>query len=232
VSSKKPVLDFQDRPYVFTHVVPELFTSAVSIFSGGNSFRWIRDNVFCGDSYEAMAELAAGSPPGANKLLFNPSLAGGGLQEPSPNIRGCFAGLDLRHTRADLARAGMEGIALNLGAVLEVLRRFVPLEREMLMVGGGSKSPLWRQIFADVYGMDIVKTNIDQEAASLGAAAVAAVGAGLWKDFAPVDAAHRVIGVEKPNEANAAIYRRLMPAFEHLRRSQAALGDMLNGIKI
>jgi len=108
--------------------VPELFTSAVSIFSGGNSFRWIRDNVLGGASYEAMAELAATSPPGANKLLFNPSLAGGGTQESSPNIRGSFAGLDLRHTRADLVRAGMEGIALNLGAVLAVLRRFVPLD--------------------------------------------------------------------------------------------------------
>ncbi len=238
VSSKKPVLDFQDRPYVFTHVVPELFTSAVSIFSGGGSLRWIRDNVFCAaeagerDPYEVMGELAASSPPGANKLLFNPSLAGGGMQEPTPNIRGCFAGLDLRHTRADLIRAGLEGIALNLGAVLGVLRRFVPLDSQMLMVGGGSKSPLWRQIFADVYGMDIVKTNIDQEAASLGAAAVAAVGAGLWKDFAPVDAVHRVASVEKPIEANAAVYRKLMPAFEHLRQSQAALGDMLKAINI
>jgi xylulokinase len=232
VSSKRPVLDFQAKPYVFTHVVPELFTSAVSIFSGGGSLRWIRDNVFCGATYEVMAELAASSPPGANKLLFNPSLAGGGMQEPSPHIRGCFAGLDLRHTRADLIRAGMEGIALNLGAVLEVLRRFAPLEEEMLMVGGGSKSPLWRQIFADVYGMKIVKTNIDQEAASLGAAAVAAVGCGLWKDFAPVDAVHRVASVETPIEANAAVYRQLMPAFEHLRRSQAALGEMLKEINI
>jgi xylulokinase len=111
-------------------------------------------------------------------------------------------------------------------------RRFVPLDSQMLMVGGGSKSPLWRQIFADVYGMDIVKTNIDQEAASLGAAAVAAVGAGLWKDFAPVDAVHRVASVEKPIEANAAVYRKLMPAFEHLRQSQAALGDMLKAIHI
>ena len=236
VSSRKPVLDFKDKPFVFTHVVPELFTSAVSIFSAGSSFRWLRDNLFFapgqGDPYEAMTALAASSPPGANKLLFNPSLAGGGLQEPSPNIRGCFAGLDLRHTRADLVRAGMEGIALNLGAVLAVLRRFVPLAPEMLMVGGGSKSPLWRQIFADVFEMDIVKTNIDQEAASLGAAALAAVGSGLWRDFGPVDAAHRVVSVEKPIPANAEVYRQLMPAFEHLRRSQAELGNLLRATDI
>jgi xylulokinase len=238
VSSRTPVLDPRDKPYVFTHVVPQLFTSAVSIFSGGGSFRWIRDMVLCAsgsngrDPYEVMTEMAGSSPVGANKLLFNPSLAGGGMQEPTPNIRGCFAGIDLRHTKADLVRAGMEGIAMNLAAVLTVLRRYVPLADQMLMVGGGSKSALWRQIFADAYGMSIVKTNIDQEAASLGAAAVAAVGAGIWKNFDPVDGIHRVASVEKPIAKNAEVYRKLMPAFEHLRTSQAALGDLLRTIDI
>ena len=235
VSSGRPVLDLKAKPYVFTHVVPKLFTSAVSIFSGGNSFRWIRDAVMGGDepgAYDRMNELAASSPVGANGLLFNPSLAGGSLLEPSPHIRGAFAGIDLRHTRGDLVRAGMEGIALNLGAVLEVLRSFVPLAPEMLMVGGGSKGALWRQIFADVYRMDCVKTSVDQEAASLGAAAVAAVGTGLWRSFDVVDEAHVVQGVQKPIPGNVEKYRRLMPAFEMLRRQQAELGDLLHGITL
>ena len=231
VSSKEPVLDAAARPYVFTHVVPKLFTSAVSVFAGGSSLRWIRD-LLQGESYDALTQLAASSPVGANKLLFNPSLAGGSSQEPSPHIRGGFGGIDLRHTRADVVRAGMEGIAMNLGAVLEVLRRFVPLSGEMLMVGGGSKSKVWRQIFADVYRMDCVKTNVDQEAATLGAAAVAAVGAGLWKGFDKVDEAHQVQGVEKPIARNVEIYRKLAPAFELMRKNEAALGEMLHGIEI
>ena len=125
----------------------------------------------------------------------------------------------------------MEGIAMNLGAVLEVLRRFVPLAPEMLMVGGGSKSALWRQIFADVYRMDCVKTNIDQEAGSLGAAAVAAVGAGLWKSFEKVDEVHQVQGVQKPIPATWRNTVGSMPAFEMLRRHQAELGDLLHGIR-
>jgi xylulokinase len=239
VSSSKPVLDPKTKPYVFTHVIPGLFTSAVSVFSGGNSLRWIRDALFGAskaadgrDAYIVMNELAAASPIGANRLLFNPSLAGGSSQEPSPHIRGAFSGLDLRHTRGDLVRAGMEGIALNLGAVLEVLRRFVPLAPEMLMVGGGSKSPLWCQIFADVYGMDCVKTNVDQEAGSLGAAAVAAVGAGLWSSFDAVDGVHQVQGVQKPIPANVEKYRRLMPAFQMQRRHQAELGDLLHSLEL
>jgi xylulokinase len=238
VSSAKPVLDPKVKPYVFTHVIPGLFTSAVSIFAGGSSFRWIRDTIADPasatgrDPYEAMNELAAASPVGANKLLFNPSLAGGSSQEPSPHIRGGYSGIDLRHTRGDLIRAGMEGIAMNLGAVLEVLRSFVPLSDEMLMVGGGSKSRLWRQIFADVYRMSCVKTTIDQEAGSLGAAAVGAVGAGLWKGFEKIDEIHKVQSVEKPLPRNVETYRRLMPAFEMVRRHQAELGDLLHGIDI
>jgi xylulokinase len=235
VSSAKPVLDPVAKPYVFTHVVPGLFTSAVSIFAGGGSFRWIRDTVLGGEAaagYDAMNEMASSSPVGANGLLFNPSLAGGSSQEPSPRIRGAFAGIDLRHTRADLVRAGMEGIAMNLGAVLGVLRRMVPLAPEMLMVGGGSRSPLWRQIFADVYGMDCMKTSVDQDAASLGAAAVAAVGAGLWRGFGKVDEAHRVEDVRHPIPSNVEKYRRLAPAFELLRRQQAELGELLHGIDL
>lgn len=209
--------------------------------------RWIRDIVTGGeqvasggaagpgpvrDSYEVMNEMAAASPVGANQLLFNPSLAGGSSQEPSPHIRGAFAGICPQHTRGDLIRAGMEGIAMNLGAVLEVLRRFVPLASEMLMVGGGSKSALWRQIFADVYGMECVKTNVDYEAGSLGAAAVAAVGAGLWKSFDAVDGVHKVQDVRKPIPENVAKYRKLMPAFEMVRRQQSELGELLRGIDI
>lgn len=235
VSSRKPVLDADKRPYVFAHVAPGLFTSAVSIFAGGASFRWVRDVLLAlrsedlggRDPYEVMNEMAARSPIGANRLLFNPSLAGGTSQEASPNIRGGFFGLDLRHTRDDLVRAVMEGVAMNLGAVLGILRGFTRLDDEMLMVGGGSRSALWRRIFADVYGMRVLKTNVDQDAGSLGAAAVAAVGAGLWKDFSRIDSIHEVEAVEEPVPANAAAYSEIMKAFELARKSEAAICDML-----
>ena len=235
VSSREPVLDPARKPYVFTHVVPGLFTSAVSIFAGGSSFRWARD-VLLGlkpsdldgrDSYEVMNEMAARSPLGANRLLFNPSLAGGSSQEPNPNIRGGFFGIDLRHTRDDLVRAVMEGVALNLGAVLDILRGYVRLDDEMLLVGGGSRSDLWRQIFADVYGMRVVKTNVDQDAGSLGAAAVAAVGVGLWKGFSRVDAIHAAEAVHEPRPDAVQAYARLMKVFERIRVDEAAICQLL-----
>jgi len=242
VSADNPVLDAISRPFVFTHVIPGMFTSAVSIFSAGNSFRWLRDNI-CPDLveeaaqtnqdvYDLMGQLGETSPPGANKLLFNPSLAGGSSQEPNANIRGAFSGLDLGHTRADLVRAGMEGIAMNLGSVLEVLKNFTNLSSDMVIVGGGSKSSLWRQIFADVFEMNIVKTNIGEDAGSLGAAALAAIGCGLWKDFSKVDQIHNVESIAEPISENSEVYKKLEPVYEMLRTSQADIGESLSQISI
>ena len=242
VSDDQPVLDAISKPFVFTHVIPGMFTSAVSIFSAGNSFRWLRDNI-CPDLlekatqtnqdvYDLMAQLAEESSTGANKLLFNPSLAGGSSQEPNANIRGAFSGLDLGHTRADLIRAGMEGIAMNLGSVLKVLKRFSNLSDEMVIVGGGSKNKLWRQIFADVFNMNIIKTNIGEEAGSLGAAAIAAVGCGLWKDFSKVDQIHEIESIAEPVPEHHEDYKKLEPVYEMLRISQAEIGESLSQISL
>jgi xylulokinase len=242
VSSVKPLLDREARPYVFAHVIPGMFTSAVSIFSAGTSFRWVRDQL-CQNlvtqaaqqqvsAYDLMTALAAESPVGANRLLFNPSLGGGTALEGGQNIRGAYIGLDLRHTQADLIRAAMEGIAMGLRRALDVLRRLTRIEDEMLIVGGGSRSALWRQICADVYNMPLVKTNIDQEAAALGAAAVAAVGIGLWRDFSPIDAIHKIEHVTRPIPRNVAIYERLLPIFIRAAQYQAELGEMLAALEL
>ncbi|MCP4399513.1 MAG: pentose kinase, partial [bacterium] len=242
VSSQKPLLDSDSRPYVFTHVIPDMFTSAVGVFSTGTSFRWIRDHL-CrnlqikaqqegADVYELMTALAAESAVGANKLLFNPSLAGGSSLDDSANIRGAFIGLDLGHTQADVIRATMEGIGMALRQALDALRKLEDLSDEIVVVGGGSQSKLWRQIYADLYNMDIVKTNIDQQAAALGAAAVAAVGTGIWSDFKKIDDIHHVEEIAKPIPENSTIYEQLLPVFTKAGKYQSELGDMLAKLEI
>jgi xylulokinase len=240
VSSEQPILDTKAKPYVFTHVVPNLFTSAVSIFSAGTSFKWVRDNI-CSelieqareenkDVYALMDELAQEAPIGSNKLLFNPSLAGGTSQDYSANIRGAYMGIDLKHGKADLIRAAMEGIAMNLRLRLDLLRKYCALEEEILLVGGGSKSKLYQRIFADVYNTRIVKTNIDQDAAALGAAAVAAVGCGIWEDFSRIDAIHKVEEKVDPDRSNNAKYEKLLPVFAYAAECQAKISDELQEV--
>lgn len=242
VSSTAPVLDLKARPYVFAHVIPGMYTSAVSIFSAGTTFTWLRDNIFCDlkdnasadgkNVYQMMDDLAEKAPVGSNKLIFNPSLAGGTSQDASVNLRGAYMGLDLKHGRQELIRACMEGIAMNLRLRLDVLKKKCALQNEMLMVGGGSRSSLYRRIFADVYNMDIIKTNIDQDAGALGAAAIAAVGCGLWKDFSRIDGIHEVLEVVVPDSENNRIYEQLLPVFEFAAVQQSAISDRLHGLEI
>ncbi len=240
VASGSPLLDVQSRPYVFTHVIPGLFMSATSIFSAGTSFRWLRDQ-FCQsivseaelnnvDPYELMTAEAENSPVGSNSIIFNPSLAGGNLLDASPNIRGAFMGLDLGHTRADVIRSAMEGVALGLRVALDELIRLTSVEDEMTVVGGISRSKLWRQMLADVYQMNIVKTNIDQQAAALGAAALAAVGTGLWSDFEIIDEIHAVEDIAKPIPRNSAAYSKLLPIYKKASQMHSEIGDMLTAV--
>ncbi len=233
VCSKKPLLDDRSKPYVFAHVVKGYFASATAIFSAGTTFRWVRDH-FCRDLsaraaaegtdvYDLMTAEAAQSPVGAKGLLFNPSLAGGSSLDDSPLVRGAMAGLDLGHDRHDILRACIEGIALGLRSAMDELGKLTRLDETMIVVGGGSKSPLWRQILADVYARPVVKTNVDQQAAALGAAAVAAVGTGLWKDFTPIDAIHQEQASAQPTAEGVAAYARLLPHFRAHARDLARL---------
>ncbi len=189
VTSEKPVLDLRTRPFVFAFAKKGLYTSGVSIFAGGSAHRWARD-MLCPDlaaredCFARMDALAASSPFGANDVLFNPTLAGASPQEPGAALQGGFSGITLSTTRADLLRAVQEGVALSLGLYcLEPLKQLTPINGAMLITGGGAKSDFWMQIFADVFQMPICKSSIGQEATSLGAAAVAALGAGMITDL-------------------------------------------------
>jgi xylulokinase len=231
ITSSQPILDVDRHPFVFAHIIEGMFTSALSIFSAGNSLRWVRDNICrSGESYKPLDELAAKVPVGSNGILFNPSLAGGTAQDKSINIRGAFMGLSLGNTYADIVRATMEGIALNLRLSLDGLRQYCRVDEEMLFCGGGSKSDLWRQIFADIYNMDIVKTNIDQDAASLGAAAIAAKGCGLWQDYNLIDQIHQVQSIKRPVKENVVRYEQLLKIFEDAADKLADIGDSMRKV--
>jgi len=220
VSGDKPVLDVRTKPYVFDHVVPGQYASALAIFSAGTSLTWLRDVLE--SDYAEMDRAAEASGVGANGLVFNPSLAGGSSLDPVRTIRGGFANFELRHTRGDLARAVMEGVAFGLKVAKDELGRQVPLAEPLILTGGGAKAALWRQIYADVFGCQVVASAIGQQCAALGAAALAAVGTGLWNDFERIAelAAEGGASVD-PITGNVSAYRQLEPRHRSLTRHLA-----------
>lgn len=232
VTSQSPVVDVKTRPFVFAHAKKGYYTSAVSIFSAGNSFRWIRDNLLKDydgdtDTYDVMNKMAESVPAGSHGVLFNPTLAGGSAQEPSPNLCGGFMGLTLGNTREDLVRASMEGVAMALRKVLDILKSQVDIKGDMLLCGGGSKSAIWRRIFADIYNMPVLKTNVDQDAASLGAAALAANACGLWDGYDIIHIIHQTEDYLVPDEETNAYYEKLLDIYGAWTDALAELGDRM-----
>ncbi len=237
VSSASPVLDSRVRPFAFAHVVPGQVISATSIFSSGSSLAFIKDMLLGGPvaaegvpGYDALFALARTAPFGANGLVFVPTLGGGTSLEGGPDLRGAFVGLDLGHSRADMLRATLEGIALGLRLALDELRRLTTLAGAMTIVGGGARSGLMRQVLADILDCTIVKTAIDQQAASLGAAALAMVGTGLWSDFSPVAALHAEEDRHAPSVAAAEV-APLLAAYRAAAEGQRQLAPLLAALR-
>ncbi len=240
ISSDEPIINYQFKPYVFAHCVPNNYVSATAIFSAGNSHKWVK-SVLCENLeerakeagvsvYDVMNELCDESKVGSNGLIFNPSLAGGSSLDASEDIKGCFTGLELKHTQGDLIRATMEGISLNLRLALDALESQVKLSDEMLIVGGGAKSKVWSQIFADTYEKTIILSSIGQNAGSLGAAAIAAVGCGMWENFDKLKEIFVIDAKIPPKEENVAVYDKIRPIFQKIAVYQSEIGGMIQGI--
>ena len=230
--SKAPVLDFEKRPYVWAHCVEDMYVPNIGIFASGSALDWVKTNLLGGvcANYDEFFSLVASSPTGAKHLFFNPCLAGGNYMDESSHIRGCFTGLDLCHNGADIARATVEGIAYHLKLAWEVLSPKLDT-KELLLVGGGAKSPIARQIYADIFGMPVIRTDVVRDAASLGAAAVAAYGVGLWSDYSPIRAAHGKPSVTEPDRQSARQYEKLFEIYKYISYCQSHIGDLIREIE-
>lgn len=216
--TREPLVHPEGRVHSFCHSVPDTWHVMGVMLSAAGSLRWYRDTLAPGEPFADLVAEAVSVEPGAEGLRFLPYLTGERTPHPDPDARGAFVGLTVRHTRAHLTRAVLEGVAFGLRDGLEVMREAgAPLPAEFRASGGGTKSALWRQIVADVLHVPVV-TVATAEGAAFGAAALAAVGAG-W--FASVsDATEALVaasGTTAPAVPEAytdayASYRSLYPA--------------------
>ena len=175
--------DPSGRVHAFCHALPGAFHLMAVTLSAGGSLGWWRDAFGAGASFEALVEEAAAVEPGAEGLLFLPYLTGERTPHLDPAARGGFLGLTVRHGRAHLTRAVMEGVAFSLRDGLEVMRGLGTPDDDVRAVGGGARSALWLRLQADVFGRPIRRTAID-EGPAYGAALLGGVAAGVYADAA------------------------------------------------
>ncbi len=218
-------VDPQGRLHAFCHAVPGQWHLMGVVLSAAGSFRWYRDTLSGAetvtaqiaerDPYDILTEAAAKVPAGCEGLLFLPYLTGERTPHPDPNARGVFFGLTLRHSKAALTRAVMEGVSYAMNDSLTLMRNLGLSPAQVRASGGGAKSSLWRHMLADIFNTEIVTVNVTQGAA-YGAALLAGVGAGVYADVATASQAVIDITGQTHPGPDLAVYADYYPRYQAL----------------
>ncbi len=221
--------DPKGRIHSFNHAVPHCWYLMGVMLSAAASFKWFREEfgqlesalaqTFPESAEELLTRQAAGINPGSEGLLFLPYLSGERTPHRDAKARGVFFGISPIHTKAHFARAVLEGVAFGMRDCLELVEDLGITPTTIRLTGGGAKSPLWRQMMADVLGKPLVTTNIE-EGPAIGAALLAGTGAGVFSSVKEaVAAVVTVTDTIQPNEEPVWIYDTIYPLYQNLYHS-------------
>lgn len=237
ISTDDFVVEPDGRLHAFCHAVPDKWHLMGVMLSAGGSLRWFRDTLgwmekqvaaLAGrDPYELLTSEADSVPAGSEGLIFLPYLTGERTPYPDPDARGVFLGLTLRHRKPHLVRALLEGVAYGLRDSMELVKGLGLEIQQVRISGGGARSELWRQILADVFGVELAIINVT-EGAAYGAALLAGVGSGIYKNVH--EACHATIKVLQciaPTQEHMLIYDEYYAIYSSLYRILKPCFDQL-----
>ena len=211
-----PAIEPEGRLHAFCHSVPGKWHLMGVMLSAAGSLRWHRDTFKPDLDWDTLLEPVTEIKPGSEGLFFLPYLTGERTPHPDPLARGAFVGLTVRHSFPHLTRAVLEGVSFGLRDSFELMKSS-GLENitQVRVTGGGARSPIWRQILANVFNAEIVTVNTT-EGAAYGAALLAATGAGEFDSVeAACGATIKVTGSTKPGK-DAALYDEIYPIYRDL----------------
>ena len=235
---------YEDNPHgdlqLFCGNEPGLWLAFGCTLTAGGAYRWYRDELCKAEDiqakaegrnvYDVMGELAEESVPGAHGVVFTPYLTGERCPYPDPNARGSFYGLTLGTKKGDITRSVMEGVTYSLRQLVDIMGSFAKNEK-VYASGGGSVSPLWRQMQADIFNLPVYTMSAASEGGAYGAILVAGVGAGIWKNLGEAVKVIRSETETLPNPENQAayndtyeIYGKLYHALKPVYDASAAKG--------
>jgi xylulokinase len=205
------------RLHAFCHAVPGMWHFMGVMLSAAGSLQWYRDTLAPNVSFDDLLKEAESIPAGGEGLQFLPYLSGERTPHPDPLARGAFIGLTLRHSRAHMTRAVLEGVAFGLKDSFTLIQNAgLGTITQVRASGGGTKGALWRQILASVLEAELVTVNTT-EGGAYGAALLAGVGAGAWSDVASAcKQSIRITGSTFPVEKEAWVYRKSYAVYREL----------------
>jgi xylulokinase len=211
------LIEPEGRLHAFCHAVPGMWHFMGVMLSAAGSLQWYRDTLAPNSSFDDLLNEAESIPAGSEGLQFLPYLSGERTPHPDPLARGAFIGLTLRHSRAHMTRAVLEGVAFGLKDSFVLIQNAgLGAITQVRASGGGTKGALWRQIMASVLNAELVTVNTT-EGGAYGAALLAGVGAGAWNDVASAcKLCIKITGSTMPNEAHGEVYRKSYEVYREL----------------
>lgn len=207
----------------YSHVIDGLWYPGTATKSCAASYRWYRDT-FGGD-YAELDRGAESIAPGADGLVFSPYLNGELTPYADPKLCASFIGVRSSHTKAHFTRAVLEGVSMSILDCKNELEKIgIPHEDSAAIIGGGGKSPLWRQITSDILGIKLVEKKYADS--SFGSAMFAGVAAGFWKTPKDaLDVCNETVSETMPDAKNHALYKKV---FERYKKVHDALAPIYN----
>ncbi len=225
-----PLVEPEGRLHAFCHAVPGRWHFMGVTLAAAGSLQWYHDTLTPKESFDGVVAEAGEAPAGSEGLLFMPYLSGERTPYPDPLARGSFVGLTVRHRRAHLTRAVLEGVAFSMKDCFSLLQGAgLGAVKEVRIAGGGAKGPLWRRIVASALGLPMVTVN-STEGAAYGAALLGAVGSGAWPSVeSACDATIAVTGRDEPVADWSKAYEALYPRYRELYGALKPTYDKLPG---
>ncbi|NGZ75085.1 gluconokinase [Saccharibacillus alkalitolerans] len=223
----RPVTDPKGRFFCYA-LAPGLWVIGGPVNNGGMLFRWVRDEFAASevetakrlgiDPYDVLTRIAEQVRPGSEGLLFHPYLTGERAPLWNPDARGSFFGLTMNHRKEHMIRSVLEGVIFNLYTVMLAMEEQIGRPQKIHATGGFARSPLWRQMMADIFDQEVVVPE-SFESSCLGAAVLGLYALGRVPSLDVVEdmigGTHR----HEPMEDNAKIYKHLLPIFISVARS-------------
>jgi xylulokinase len=231
VNSNKPLMspNFQSN---IMYVGNGIYHTSMHSHSAAVVYDWVLDNMLkiYNRDYNIIEDLARKAGIGAEKLFLLPSFQSGNTIYSSANLSGSLLGLRLHHDMGHIARAAMEGIGFDLMMGVDFFKSLGTKPSNIRIIGGGAKSVLWREIIANMLNASIEVPKNMQHIGALGAAAIAGVSIGIFKNFSVVDKLITTSGMVHPDPESHEKYEKLLPVYKKCYESVMPVYDMLGEI--